>query len=87
MSKRTFIFCDCCNPHGIRAINNRTKNIEKNGDERRSNNGRRSIDECNWYEGSKEESLEHGWVITLDNQTLCPKCYENSLSECLEKTG
>lgn len=87
MTKRSFIFCDICNPEGIRIVNQRdTENNRRgtcqqlNPDEKRENqerrafDGRRISDGRSWYEGSIESSIEHGWLIDENDFVICPKC-------------
>lgn len=87
MTTRTFIFCDICNPDGIRTINNRygidCEDADHQSDteakralhERREFDGRRISDGRAWHEGTLESSLEQGWWINDKNEILCPKCY------------
>ena len=70
MSIRTFIFCDMCNPHGIR-------NEERRSSLRRNSEGRRKHDDCSWIEAREVEDIttDHGWIVTTKNKHVCPKCY------------
>lgn len=88
MSVRTFIFCDACNPLGIRTINNRRSNFERrdinnkrNTDGRRKIDGRRNSDGRAWYEGTLESGIEHGWVINNGEFVVCPSCDERGLAD------
>ena len=67
MSIRTFIFCDACNPLGLRTEND---GFLKN---------RRSNDIRSWYEGDEIEAANFGWSKTADGLDLCPKCHLKSL--------
>lgn len=67
MSTRTFIFCDACNPLGLRT--------EKDGFIK----NRRSSDNRTWFEGDEKEALNIGWTKTANGRDLCPKCQRNSL--------
>jgi hypothetical protein len=69
MARRSFIFCDICNPLAIRYIEMR-RSIGRN-----SRVGRRLSDGRNWYDGSEEEAIEAGWVCTEDGQHVCPACF------------
>ncbi len=71
MSIRTFIFCDICNPQGIRTIEFRRSPRE---DER---NGRRLCDARFWIEGSLINAIESGWTNTPTGQHICPSCKKN----------
>ncbi len=66
---RVIIFCDTCNPQGIRYIE------QKRSSQRGDVDGRRITDGRSWYEGSLEEALELGWVET-DGKHICPRCQE-----------
>lgn len=83
MSIRAFLFCDKCNPQGIRTINHRYSMIERrdtgvrHGDSvRRQFDGRRNTDGRAWFEGSLEDGIEAGWVINEAGELLCPNCKE-----------
>lgn len=64
---RVIIFCDVCNPQGIRYIEQQRSS--QRGDE----GGRRVTDGRAWYEGSLVEAEDLGWVIDSDKH-FCPKC-------------
>lgn len=64
---RIIVFCDTCNPQGIRYIEQQ-RNSER-GDE----GGRRITDGRAWYEGSLTEAGQIGWIIDGDKH-ICPKC-------------
>lgn len=69
MSIRTFIFCDICNPQGLRPIEFR-RAPRKN-----DRGGRRVSDGRAWYEGSVYEAVESvGWVIGNEGEHICPEC-------------
>jgi len=65
MSTRTFIFCDSCNPLGLKTKNDGFTN------------NRRSGDNCSWHEGNEKEAYMLGWLKTANNGHLCPKCHKN----------
>ncbi|MBS3954973.1 MAG: hypothetical protein KGZ88_18620 [Methylomicrobium sp.] len=68
MSIRKFIFCDICNPQGLRSIEfRRSTRI----DER---NGRRISDGRAWFEGDVINAVENGWQITPEGSHICPAC-------------
>lgn len=60
---RTFIFCDRCNPMGIRIISNK------------SDPTRRISDERAWFEGTTDEAKKEGWIISISKHT-CPCCIQ-----------
>ena len=69
MSVRTFLFCDFCNPGGLRTVE-----YQRCG-RRPSCAGRRREDGRAWFEGTVEEAVEqHGWHCTEDGYHLCPEC-------------
>ena len=68
---RVIIFCDTCNPQGIRYI-------EQNRSTQRSDKeGRRLTDDRAWFEGSLEEALQEGWSHKNGVHT-CPRCQERN---------
>jgi len=70
MSIRTFIFCDICNPQGIRSIEFRRKPRE---DER---TGRRISDGRVWFDGTLAEAIDNGWTAKVNGQHICPACQD-----------
>lgn len=66
---RVIIFCDICNPQGIRYIE------QKRSTQRGDVEGRRITDGRAWYEGSLEEAIELGWLHE-SGQHICPRCKE-----------
>ncbi len=69
MSIRTIIFCDICNPQGLRAIEFRRAPRE---DER---NGRRISDGRAFFQGSVYEAISSGgWVIGEEGEHICSGC-------------
>ncbi|MDD1622153.1 MAG: hypothetical protein LUQ11_11795 [Methylococcaceae bacterium] len=68
MSIRKFIFCDICNPQGLRSIEFRRS---PRGDER---TGRRISDGRSWFEGELNMAIKAGWVSTSDGMHICPFC-------------
>lgn len=72
MSIRTIIFCDICNPQGLRSIEFR----RAPRDDKRS--GRRISDGRTWYEGSVyEATASAGWLINEEGEHICPDCKES----------
>ena len=69
MSKRTFIFCDACNPQGIRT------------DHKGVLYSRRACDVRSWHEGDEKEVVDAGWETTSEGLDICPKCQRNGLGE------
>ncbi len=74
MSVRTFMFCDICNPQGIRCPEQRrTSNRDGTG-------GRRVTDGRSWFEGDADTAiLEYGWQGTAGGLHVCPHCAEREL--------
>ncbi|MCQ8106082.1 hypothetical protein NP590_18375 [Methylomonas sp. SURF-2] len=68
MSIRTFIFCDICNPQGLRAIEFRRA---PRSDER---TGRRISDGRAWFDGEPQAAVEAGWLFTREGLHICPVC-------------
>ena len=68
MSIRKFIFCDICNPQGLRSIEFRRA---PRLDER---NGRRISDGRAWFEGELNVAVKAGWQVTADGRHVCPAC-------------
>lgn len=64
---RVIIFCDVCNPQGVRYIEQNRST--QRGDE----GGRRVTDGRAWYEGSLSEAEELGWLI-MEEEHVCPRC-------------
>lgn len=72
MSLRTFLFCDFCNPEGIRVLDDRRTKPRADG-----NSGRRYSDARVWFEGPVEEAVnQNGWIISHDDKHICPDCQE-----------
>lgn len=69
MARRSFIFCDICNPLAIRYIEMR-RSIGRN-----ARIGRRVSDGRNWFDGDDAEAALSGWVATDDGQHVCPACF------------
>lgn len=68
MSIRTFIFCDICNPQGLRSVEfRRTPREDGRG-------GRRISDGRAWFEGNLSKAIENGWTSDLNGQHICPAC-------------
>lgn len=75
MSIRSFLFCNACNPRGIR-------NPEQRRDQKRgkSKSGRRISDARSWFEGSLEEAVDNSdWVILPGGHHICPDCAARGL--------
>ncbi len=66
---RVIIFCDICNPQGVRFIE-QTRNIQRS-----DTHGRRLTDDRAWFEGSVKEAVENGWS-DKDDQHICPRCQD-----------
>lgn len=69
MARRSFIFCDICNPLAVREVELRRASG-------RAGKGRRLMDGRTWFDGSDKEALDAGWVPTDDGQHICPACFE-----------
>jgi hypothetical protein len=69
MTIRTFIFCDICNPQGLRSIEyRRTTRLDERS-------GRRISDGRAWLETSLDQTLDKaGWLRTTDGLHICPRC-------------
>ena len=74
MARRSFIFCDICNPLAIRYIEMR----RSSGRDLRL--GRRLSDGRNWFDGNDEEARLVGWVAADDGQHVCPDCFSRMKS-------
>ncbi len=66
---RVIIFCDVCNPQGIRYIE------QKRSTQRGDTEGRRITDGRSWFEGSLQGALDEGWSHDGKLHT-CPRCLE-----------
>ncbi len=76
MSIRSFMFCDVCNPKGVRCLEMRRNKHRGHGTRRRWSDGRA------WIETTLEVAVaEHGWVVTTQNACVCPDCYAKLRSE------
>ena len=76
MSARIFIFCDICNPLGIRCPE------QRRGAERGDRGSRRISDDRTWFEGDVETAVqEHGWRQTPEGAHICPHCLEQGRLE------
>jgi|GEM_PF-1730032 len=82
MARRSFIFCDICNPLAIRDVEMRrgTGRITK---------GRRVTDGRVWFDGSEDDARNEGWVATDDGRHICPACFERmrSMRHILEENS
>lgn len=68
MTTRTFIFCDICNPQGVRTIEFRR------GPRKTDRNGRRISDGRSWIEGNLTDATNAGWITDPSGQNICPAC-------------
>jgi len=68
MSIRKIIFCDICNPRGIKTVELRRAYREN------ESTGRRITESRSWIEGEITDAVENGWLCTSDNQHICPIC-------------
>ncbi len=76
---RSFIFCDSCNPQGIRTVE-----IRRN-EERGAQTGRRITDGRAWLaEIDPDKILAKNWLITDTGRHYCPKCVKLHPSLSLE---
>jgi hypothetical protein len=71
MARRSFIFCDICNPLALRAIEMRRSTVGRD-----SRDGRRLADGRAWFDGGDGEAKQAGWISTDDGQHICPACFE-----------
>jgi hypothetical protein len=69
MARRSFVFCDICNPLAIREVELRRASG-------RTGTGRRLTDGRVWFDGSEKEAQAAGWLATDDGQHICPACFE-----------
>jgi len=74
MARRSFIFCDICNPLAIRYVEMR-RSIGRD-----ARIGRRLSDGRNWFDGSDEEAQLAGWVAAEAGQHICPVCFQRMKS-------
>ncbi|MDP2904035.1 MAG: hypothetical protein Q8N96_13180 [Methylovulum sp.] len=68
MSIRKIIFCDICNPQGMRSIE--VRRAPRNNDR----TGRRISDGRAWIEGELNSAISNGWICTSDGRHICPAC-------------
>lgn len=73
MSIRTFVFCDVCNPKGVRIVEERRNPVG------RDNPGRRISDGRAWFEGSTADAEKAGWHLYVDGRHVCPRCHQRGL--------
>ncbi len=74
MARRSFIFCDICNPLAFRYVEMRRSTG------RDSRIGRRVSDGRNWFDGNDAEAKQSGWIATEDGQHVCPACFSRMKS-------
>jgi hypothetical protein len=68
MSIRKIIFCDICNPRGLKTVELRRVYREN------ENIGRRITEGRAWIEGEVSDAVENGWLCTSDDRHICPSC-------------
>lgn len=69
MSLRSFIFCDFCNPDGVRTVDHRRRGPRPFAAGRRRDDGRA------WIEAGEAEAVRaYGWARTAAGGHLCPQC-------------
>jgi hypothetical protein len=68
MSIRKIIFCDICNPLGLRSVEFRRTFRESESAGQRISDGRA------WIEGDIFHAVENGWLCTPEGQHICPAC-------------
>jgi len=68
MSIRKIIFCDICNPQGMRPIEFRRTPRENERTGRRLSDGRA------WIEAELSIAINNGWLCTADGRHICPSC-------------
>lgn len=77
MSQRTFIFCDICNPMGLRSVEMRRSIAGRD-----PRVGRRISDGRYWFEGGDAEAKQAGWVVVESSgQHVCPVCFSHLRSQ------
>ena len=64
---RVIIFCDICNPQGIRYIE------QNRSTQRGDHGGRRVTDGRSWFEGALDDALQLDWSHE-DGVHVCPRC-------------
>lgn len=69
MARRSFIYCDICNPLALRSIEMR-RTLGRD-----CRDGRRLTDGRAWFDGSDEDARLEGWVVADDGQHICPACF------------
>lgn len=73
MSRRNFIFCDICNPMGLRSVEMRRSIAGRD-----PRVGRRISDGRYWFEGEDAEAAKAGWVVVeASGQHICPVCFSH----------
>jgi len=68
MTIRKIIFCDICNPRGLRSVEFRRAPREN------ERTGRRICDGRSWIEADIVDAVKSGWLCTPDGQHICPAC-------------
>ncbi|MGD0960702.1 MAG: hypothetical protein ABSB19_12930 [Methylomonas sp.] len=76
MSIRTFVFCDICNPQGIRTIEfRRSTRLDMRG-------GRRISDGRAWLETALDQTMaDAGWLRTVEGLHICPACQSRQTAD------
>ena len=69
MARRSFIFCDICNPLALRAI------------ELRRTSGREHRDGRRLSDGSNAWAKQTGWLVADGGQHILPSCFERMRSK------
>jgi hypothetical protein len=72
MAIRTFIFCDICNPRGIRTPETR-QGAHRDSELR----GRRVSDSRAWFEGEITDAIASGWLFDPQGRHVCPGCQQS----------
>jgi hypothetical protein len=75
MTVRKVIFCDICNPRGLKTVELRRGEHRENGSV-----GRRITENRAWIEGEITDAVENGWLCTPEKQHICPICRVNNES-------
>jgi hypothetical protein len=73
MTVRKVIFCDICNPRGLKTVELRRGEYRRNGSV-----GRRITENRAWIEGEISHAVENGWLCMPNNRHICPVCRVNN---------
>jgi len=74
MAIRTFIFCDICNPMGMR-----TPEMRQGTHRDSEHRGRRVSDSRAWFEGEITEAIAADWQIDPEGRHVCPGCQQSQI--------